>query len=77
MNRNLRGRLERLERDQPDPDNGKPSRNFFNLLAEVYILGTVDVADLSPTDRTWVEKFRGVFVTAEAPNQECNTAGMH
>jgi hypothetical protein len=70
----LRSRLERLERDQPEPDKGMPSSNFFNLLAEVYILGTVDVADLSPTDRTWVEKFKRVFVAEEAPNEECGPA---
>ena len=70
----MRSRLERLERDQPEPDNGMPSANFFDLLPQVYILGTVDVADLSPTDRAWVEKFRNVFVAKEAPNRECDPA---
>jgi hypothetical protein len=64
----FRGRLERLERDQPDPANGMPSPNFFNLLLEV-VLGTVDPADLSPTDRAWVEKFSGVWVAQETPKQ--------
>ena len=70
----LRTRLERLERDQPEPDDGMPSPNLFDLLPQVYILGTVDVADLRPVDRAWVEKFRGVFVAKEARNQECDPA---
>ena len=70
MSRNLRGRLERLERDQPDPANGMPSPNIFDLLPQVYILGTVDPAHLSPVDRLWVEKFRNVFVAKEARGSE-------
>jgi len=74
MSRNLRGRLERLERDQPDPANGMPSSRFFDLLPAYYVLGTVDLADLSPTDAMWIERFRGVFVTEEAQSQECGPA---
>jgi hypothetical protein len=73
MSRNLRGRLERLERDQSDPASGNPSPNFFDLLFGVY-LGDVNPADLGPADRAWVEKFSGVWASNEAPNQDGDPA---
>jgi hypothetical protein len=72
----FRARLERLEVDQPEPVDGMPSPNFFDLLPAVYVLGTVDMADLSPVDRAWAEKFRGVFVTEDVQDRECGPAGL-
>jgi hypothetical protein len=70
----VRGRLERLERNEADR-KAREAPNVFDIMLDVLLGGPVP-AGLNPTEQALVDLARKSAFGEEAPNQERDPVGV-